>query len=264
MKKKVLLMTAISLLLLGAVLAAALNAVFTVTEVKVLYSALSEEGTADSYALQARLEELYLGSSTTFLDLEEVKETVKEFPAFRVDEVGKDFPRTLVLTLSEKEEVFSFRREDGSFAVLDEEGGYLYDKADNSNRCNGENLLLEGFSLSTGGVGDPAEGDYFEELITFFREWKTELKNVRANVRSVSLIPTENPMQGDYFFRIRMTEGVVADVYNPSNLTKDKALAVLATYRSLTDAQKMYGSFNVYDLVTGGFTVSRHEASLPY
>lgn len=264
-KGKILLTTFVGLLLLGAVLAAALNAVFTVTDVAVEFSTLSEEGVADSFALQKELEEKYVGASTTFLDLEEVKNTVKRYPAFRMEGVEKDFPRTLRLVLSERKETYAFLRGgDGGFAVLDEEGLYLYDKEQNVNRRGGECVLLEGFDLAAGEAGLPVTGNYFGELLQFCEVFTEQLGDLRANLRSVCLVPTENAIAGDFFFRVQMKEGVYADVYNPAHLTREKAAAVLLSYQNLGDAQKLYGFFDVVDSVSGGFTVSEHRAHLPF
>ncbi len=261
-KGKILLATFIGLVLLGAVLAAALNAVFTVTDIRVQFSLLSEEGVADSYALQADLEENFVGKSTTFLDLEEVRESVNAYPAFRLESVEKQFPRTVVLSVSERRETYAFALENGKFAILDDEGNYLYEKADNTNRRKGENVLLEGFSLHRAGSG--VSGECFSEALLFCNVFAEELDDIRANIRSIRLVPTGNTLEGDFFFRVGFSEGVYADVYQPSHLTEEKASAVLTRYLSLTDVQRLYGFFDVVDLLSGGFTVSEHRAQLPF
>ena len=263
-KGKILLTTAIGLVLLIAVVAAALNAVFTVTDVRVDYSVLSEEGMQDGYALQSELEERFVGSSTTFLDLGEVEELVKKYPAFSLDGLRKDFPRTLTLTLTERKETYAFRREDGGYAVLDGAGLYLYDKTENVNRRLGGNVLLEGFGLTAGEAGTPVTGEYFAEALVFCGTFAENLGDVRANIASLSLIPTGNAIEGDYFFRLRFQEGLYVDVYAPSHLTENKAMAVRARYLALTDAQRLYGFFDVVDSLDGGFTVSAHRDKLPF
>lgn len=264
-KGKILLTTAIGLVLLIAVIAAALNAVFTVTDVKVRFSTLSDEGMADGYALQSELEQKFVGSSTTFLDLNDVREIVAKYPAFSLSELKKDFPRTLALSVTERKETYAFRPgEDGAFAVLDEEGLYLYQKEENANRRYGENVLLEGFSLTVGEAGTPVSGEYFAEALQFCKVFAENLDDVRANISAIRLTPTENAVEGDHFFRVFFREGVYADVYSPSHLTENKAMAVLDRYRSLTDAQRLYGFFDVVDSVDGGFTVSEHRDKLPF
>lgn len=54
MKKKVLLMTTVAVFLLAAVIAAALNAVFTVTRVEVTWSLFSSAGEEEAVELQEK------------------------------------------------------------------------------------------------------------------------------------------------------------------------------------------------------------------
>lgn len=262
-KGKILLTTAIGLILLIAVVAAALNAVFTVTDVKVRFSTLSEDGIADSYAIQAELEEKFVGSSTTFLDLDEVKEIVGKYPAFRLDDLKKDFPRTLSLSLTERKETYAFFR-NGRYVVLDEEGLFLCEKDQNVNRRLGENVLLEGFQLAVGGAGTQASGEYFKEILTIGNVFAQKLDDIRANLTSIRLMPTDNAIEGKYFFRLHLKEGVYVDVYDPEHLTEGKAMAVLDKYLSLSDAERLYGFYDIVDSVDGGFTVSDHRDKPPF
>lgn len=258
MKKKVLWMTAIGLLLLGAVIAAALNAVFTVTDVVADFSVYSAEGMADAERLQTDLEARFIGKSTTFLDLADAKEAAKAYPALRV-EVKKELPRTLRLTVEERRERYAVAHE-GGFSVLDEEGVYLYEKETNTSRLGGENLLLVGFTVRCT-AGERAEGKGLREAMTFVSALARSLSDVRANVLSVTFAPTEiAALQGEYYFRVAMREGVTALVYQPGNYTEEKAAAVLDSYRSLSDEQRMYGYFDIVDLVEGGFMPGVHRA----
>lgn len=263
MKKKILLMTAIGLVLLGAVLAAALNAVFTVTDVVASFSVVSDEGSREALALQAELEEAFVGKSTTFLSLDDVRETVERYPAFRLEQSEKRFPRTLTLSVSERRETYAFRRENGAYAILDEDGVYLYDRESNVNRRMGENVLLEGFSLTADAAGAEASGAYFSEVLSFASSFVERFRDVRANLVSVSLRETPNAQAGEYFFRVRLREGVFVDVYNPTASPREKGMSVLEKYISLSDEQKLYGFFDVVDLFSGGFTVSEHRAEVP-
>lgn len=263
MKKKALLMTAVGLVLLGAVVAAALNAVFTVTDVVVTYAPVSGEGVKDSYRVQQMLDEKFVGKSSTFLDLEEVRESLSEFSAFTVKEVKKDFPRTVLVTLEERREAFAFSRGDGIFAVLDENGVYLYDKEENSNRRTGENILLENFDPSFTETGELVKDRRLEAAIEFAGVFMERLEDARANVVSISLRRTDNEIAGEYLLRVQMREGVVVDVFAPENFAREKAEKVLDKYLSLTDAQRLYGFFDVVDRVDGGFSVSEHRAAPP-
>ena len=243
--KKTLIMTGIAVVLLIAVIAAALNAVFTVARVQVDFVRYSEAGLEDSRALQKKLDEKFVGRSTTFLDLEEVTSAVEEFPCFKVEYAQKDYPRTVVLGITERKELLSFRRENGLFAVLDEEGVWLYDKENNLNRLGGENILLDGFGITAEEQGKIASGDYFDCVLSF------------------SLMKPDNALAGEYFLRLRMQEGVTVDLYSPTHLAEEKAAAVVMEYDSLSDAERLYGYFDVVDSVDGGFTVSKHRDTPP-
>lgn len=265
MKKKYLLATAIGLVLLGAVIGAALNAVFTVTDVKVNFTVLSEQGAEDAVVLQEKLEDLFIGKSTTFVKLEEMDPVMAAYPAFKLEKAEKEFPRTVTVAVTERKEAFAFRRADnGLFAVLDEEGRYLYDKSTNENRRKGENILFDGFVFADTQPGEVVRGDFFEAALAFADVFWDELGDARANIESISLIDTGNPVEKDCFLRIRMREGVCMEVYDPKSYTTEKAEDMLRKYLSLTDAQRMYGFFDVMDLLDPSdaerpYTVSEHH-----
>ena len=259
MKKKVLILTGVAVALLIAVIAAALNAVFTVARVEVHFSVCSSQGEAEAVLLQGELTDAYVGRSTTFLKLEEVEGAVERYPAFRVVSAEKHLPRTVSLTVEERRETYAFRRENGLFAILDEEGVYLYDSEQNINRRGGENILLEGFALSVPGSGKIAEGSYAEELFAMGRVLTETFGDARANVVSVTL-SSEYEM-GAYFL-LEMREGVTVQIFTPENEPEDKARAALEKYLSLSETEKTYGFFDIIDRIGGGFTVSEHRASL--
>lgn len=259
MKKKVLILTGVAGALLIAVIAAALNAVFTVARVEVHFSTCSQQGETEAVLLQNELDSAYVGKSTTFLKLEDVEESVERYPAFRVVSAEKHFPRTVVLTVEERRETYAFRRGNGLFAILDEEGVYLYDSEQNVNRRGGENILLEGFVLSADSAGSTVTGEYAEELLAMGRVFIDALGDARANVLSVTL-SSEYDM-GSYFL-LQMQEGVTVQIFTPETHTEEKAQAVLEKYLSLSETERTYGFFDVIDTIDGGFTVSNHRDSL--
>ncbi len=260
MKKKVLILTGVAVALLIAVVAAALNAVFTVARVDVHFSVCSSQGEEEAVRLQGDLDEACIGKSTTFLKLEEVQTKVEEsYPAFRVVSAEKNFPRTVVLTVEERKEAYAFRREDGLYAILDEEGVYLYDSERNVNRRGGENILLEGFELHAERAGEKVTGEEAEALLLMCGAFFEELGDARANLVSVTL-SSEYEM-GDYFL-LEMREGVIIQIFTPENHTEEKAQAVIEKYLSLSETEKTYGFFDVIDTVDGDFTVSNHRPSL--
>ena len=101
MKNRVLITTVAAFLLLAAVIAAGVNAVFTVTLVKTEFSVFSEEGEREAEALKAQIDK-FVGSSTTFLDLGDVQSVVDGYPCMRVDRIEKKYPSTVEVEISER------------------------------------------------------------------------------------------------------------------------------------------------------------------
>lgn len=255
MRKNVVLMTTIGLVILIAVLTAALNAVFTVTKVEVIWSVRSEEGERESVALQAELESSYLGKSTTFLKLDDVTATVAGYPSFEIVSLKKGYPQRLLLEISERKELFAFLQENGSYGILDTQGSYLYDRETSENRAGGSNILLEGFSFSV--KDGEVTGEYLAELVAIANVFAQDYDNIRANIVSVTLL---SHYMGYDYFRVRMQEGVYFDVYTPKNNTALKAAAALEKYASLSYEERLYGYFDLIDLEnTEEFTVSEHR-----
>ncbi len=247
MKKRVVLTTLAAVLLLAAAIAAGLNAIFTVTHVRTQFLTYSEEGKREAVELREKLDE-FIGSSTTFLDLDEVAGVVTQYPCFRVDSIAKSFPATVSLEISERKERFAFRREEG-YAILDEEGVYLYEKAENVNRISGENILLENFPIEVGEEG--VSGDYFTELLSVMNTFAGTLREIRSNILSVTLVrATTNPR--DDFFRIQMREGVVIDLGNPAVKAEEKTEKALQKYLSLGDEERIFGFITAVDSPTTG------------
>ncbi len=248
-KVRVILSTLAALLLLGAAIAAGLNAVFTVTYVRADFSTFSEDGNRDAAELKQKLD-AFVGKSTTFLDLDEVAETVKEYPHFTVSSLKKGFPSTVEISILEREEVYAYAAADGSYTFLDGEGKHLTDgNASIKNRAGGENILLENFSLQISQTGE-AEGEYFSELLSVMGSFAKTFSELRANIVSVSLgLGTAD--RENVIFRIGMKEGVTLVLVNPSSLPEEKAALAIARYAALSDEKRLYGLITVYETADG-------------
>ncbi len=253
MKKKVLISTLVALVLLVAAVAAGLNAIFTVTLVNPTFTTCSEEGAEEAAALKEELDRAFLGRSTTFLDLDEVKAFVEKNPAFRVERISKGYPKTVNLTVAEREETFVFEHGEG-YTVLDEEGKYLYERTENVNRAGGKNILLKGFDLTVGENGE-VKGSYFSELLEATQAFREEFGRIRANVVSAEL--TERT---DTWLRFRMAEGVTVEILHPSVKAAEKVRAAIATYLSLSDEERMFGLISVsHNAETGEVTAASYN-----
>lgn len=243
-KKKVLLTTLVAFLVLLAVVAAGLNVIFTVTTVKVDFVVYSEQGSRESEQLQEKLNR-HIGESTTFLSLSDVEADVAEFAGFRVEAIKKCYPSTIELRVAERRETYVFIKESG-YAVLDADGVYLYDKAENINRAGGENILIgDGFELSLE-QGQVAQGRYFSELLSVFSVFDEVLTDARANVVSVSLVLGGAPSSGIYDLVIQMREGVVIILSDLAVRTGEKAAVAIENYAAMRDDERVRGALTVF------------------
>jgi len=259
MKTKRLVILGICAAFLIAVVAAIVNAVFTVSAVEVRYQTFSESGRAEAAQLQQKLDETFLGKSTTFLNLDDVKEETKAFSHFRVEKLEKKYPGTVALSVTEREETFAYLRENGTYAILDQDGTFLYDSEENVNREGGENVLLSGFALTVPSSGEGVTGSGFAALLKVTESFRLKVGAVRANIRSVEL--TERKIEGEYF-RMQMNEGVVLEIHLPQNNTEEKAEALAEAYLELTEVQKTYGYLDIIDLGNGEFHKPVHREEI--
>lgn len=243
MKTRTILITLFAFLLLAAAIGAGLNAVFTVTYVRAEFQTYSQEGETDAAELREKLDG-FVGKSTTFLKLGDVESAVEEYPAFYVREIEKKYPSSVHLVVAERKECFALAHAEGGFSIFDTEGKYLYEKETNVNRIDGgENIVLSGFSF---GAEEGVQGTYYPELMEAMLAMRDDLNELRANVVSVELNSVTSEERYD-FFRIRMREGVVIDLINPTVAPAEKAKAAVEKYFSLSDENRIFGFITVLD-----------------
>ncbi len=242
MTKRKLLTAIVAFVLLAAVVAAGLNAIFTVTYVRLEYESYSLQGSEEGGDLREKLD-AFVGKSTTFLDLDDVAAVVAKYPAMRLISIEKRYPTVVRLVVRERRETFTFARQDG-YAVLDEEGKYLYDKQTTDNRAAGKNILLEGFSFTV--ADGEVSGAYLPELTALAAAFRSEIKELRANILSVTVAQaTERPE--DHTFRLVMQEGVMIDIAEPAVHIGEKAACALEQYLALSDEERTGGYLTVVE-----------------
>lgn len=246
MKKRVILTTVVSIVLLLAVILAGLNAVYTVASVRANFQTFSNDGSSEARELQGKLDS-FLNSSTVFLDLEDLQAVVDEYPCFRLEEMEKRYPDRLQLKITERKETFSYCLDDGRYAILDEKGEFIYEKETDVNRTGGGNILLSGFDFQIDDEG--VSGNYFEELAGVFTVLSETLFEVRANVLSITFDfgGDEGTTKND-FFSIQMREGVLIEIYNPHVKADEKTRLAIECYVSeLKDFERVRGAITVVD-----------------
>ena len=238
MKKRTILTTVIAFLLLAAVIAAGMNAVFTVTYVNARFVTYTEEGERAAQELKEELNG-YLGRSTTFLDLEEVRATAQAYPRFMVVSVEKQYPASVVVEVRERRAAFALPGADG-YDIFDGEGVRIGSSAS----ADGYILLAGAFSAADGVLA----GTYSEQLLAMYAAFAELLGEPRANVLSVSL--QDNSSTGTLAFdrfRIAMREGVEIVILEPSVRIEDKVRAAVQDYLALDEADRVRGTINVVE-----------------
>ena len=254
MRKRVIISTIVSFVLLLAVVIAGLNAIFTVTAIHAEFSVYSADGQNEASLLKEELDRLK-GKSSVFLDLNEVKETVEKYPSFSAVSVQKEYPAGVAVNVRERKETFSCPVEEG-FAVLDEEGSFLYLKKENENRLGGANILLENFRFSFS-ERERAKGQYADDLFAVFGAFSERLTEIRANVVKAEFVtPASESTARNHFLYFYMREGVEIRIKNPSELTKEKAFAAVDKYLALSDIERVEGVIDVVDTTMGGVSVA--------
>ncbi len=242
MKLRVFLTTIISLLLLAAVVAAGLNAIFTINVVNAEFSVASAEGEREAAEIKEKLDRL-VGKSTTFLDEEEVSSIIAAYPCMKADRIAKHYPSAIEVSVSERNETFAVLTERG-YAVLDEDGTYLYNKDSLINRKGGENVLLTGFSFSLA-QGERLEDEKFSTVLSMYGVFLDVLHEARANVISIAY---HAGLVSDTFL-IQMREGIRIEIVSPSDMAEEKARAALTDetygYLARSDGERLSGCITV-------------------
>lgn len=237
MKKRSILTTVVAFLLLAAVVAAGLNAVFTVTYVNADFVTYTQEGEREAQQLKEELNG-YLSKSTTFLDLEEVRATASANPRFNVVSIEKKYPASVVIDIQERRSAFAYAAQEG-YDVLDVEGVWI----GRSEQASGFVELNGDFSFTY--ADGKFSGDYAQELIGMYAVMSELLGEPRANVLSVTF-EDSGDTSSDRFdrFRVAMREGVEIVIGEPSVRAEDKVRAALAVYLELTQRERVSGTIS--------------------
>lgn len=242
MKTRVLVTTVVSFLLLVAVIAAGINAVFTVTLVRTNFSVFSAEGEREAAQLKEQMDG-FVGKSTTFLNLDEMRAVADAYPCMRIDSIEKKYPSTVEVTVSERRESFAVMNGQG-YAILADDGVYLYDREDPSSRSGGNAILLEDFGLELK-AGEMPEAENFKALLSVFSVFEETLGSAASSILSVKYEPS---LVQDAFM-IRMREGISIEIVGLGEMVEEKARAALSDERDgylvRTDLERLSGCITV-------------------
>ncbi len=281
---KILISTIVSLVLLLAVVAAGLNAVFTVTKIRADFVVYSADGAREAEELQKKLDEKFLGKSTTFLKLADVEARVAEYPCFRLESLAKKYPTGVDLKIAERREAYAFPLSQGSYAMLDETGYCLAVSEKNASRFDGQPVIevrYEQIDYADDGseqvrplfpleakVGKTASADrYFSELLLLNEVFRTYLAEARASVLSVE-VQMRSGSEKNHFFVVNMREGCSFAIGDPANGIADKAGMAMRFYLGIeeyagADADGKPKGMTDEEKVNGRVTVSENGMTRP-
>ncbi len=260
MKKRTILTTILAFFLLAAVVAAGMNAVFTVTYVNASFLTYTAEGEAAAQQLKEELDQ-YLGRSTTFLDLEEVRATAQSNPRFDVISVEKQYPAAVTLEIVERRSAFALANDAGGYDVIDVDGNRIGESVS----CSGLIELAGDFSFTI--ENGKLSGSYAQELLEAYSVMAELLGEPRANILTLSL--EDNSATGTTMldrFRIATREGVEITLREPSVRMEEKMRAGLERYLSLSQEERVRGQIIVVirtdtDRATAEYTATAASVS---
>lgn len=236
---KIVVAVAAAVLLFFVALAAGINAVFSVGEVRLELTFFSSLAKEEGEKLKGDLD-CFLGKSTIFLKEEEVIAVAEEYSRYEVTAVEKAYPRTVIVRVSEREETYAVQGETG-YTLLDKNGRVIGESDKNENSVDGaENILLSDVTLSGNQLSEESLW-----ITAFVNAFSQNLPDVRMNVKEISC-DGAGGVEGYASLRMKMREGVEIVVYDPREEGEKKAGVACEKYLSLSDGEKEYGRLVVF------------------
>ncbi len=222
-----------------------IDSVYRIDAVTLNATVVSEEAKEEAVLLQERLTDAYEEKSVFSVDRTEAENILKEFPYFRLLGFQKSYPNRIVVTVTEDEETYAVSAGDGQYYVLGSDGLILGVRETYENRLDGgNNVLLQGTSISGDRGSYPIGDECFSSLLAFCAEASRALDGIRRNVVSVEVVRNTSAL-ADAFFLVTMREGVQIYVGDPTQSTDAKAQAATEQYLSLSDKERLTGRIAV-------------------
>ncbi len=240
-KKFVVILLTVIVFLSSAVLSVA--TVFRVRAVDVEAAVISEIAKEEAEELKTRLLEAYKSDSSFSINDKKAREIIEEFPYFRLTGFKKSYPDKIIVSVSEDAECYAVKKSDtNEYYIVNAEGLILSIRDSALNRLDqAPNVIIEGDELrGNGGKGELfSDSETWKTLLNFCNIMSNDLNGIRDNVVSIKV----SKYAPEYCFE--MHEGVKIYVGVPEELTKEKALAAVEKYLSLSDAQRMKGKIMI-------------------
>lgn len=245
MRKKTVLTVLLTAVLLIAVAVLTVAAVYRVGAVTLEISTVSEAAKTEAEELQKKLSAQYEKENIFSVDEKRAQSEFEQYPHLRMTSFQKSYPNRLIITAVEDPEVYALVSPDGYY-ILGGDGTLLSTRDAPKNRSDGkDNVLLVGFDLTCERGQIPQDAD-FTFALAFCKVLDERFGGIRSNILSVTLEKPTSDL-ADAILNVQTKEGVRIAVYNPSNLSKEKAESVVSFYLSMPTVDRLEGKINVAD-----------------
>ena len=233
--------------------------VYRVDYVSLQKATISDEAEEEITRLQKRLEDVYKGGNTLFVDQGAADIVLDDFPYLRITGFRKDFPNRIVIDIQEDEEMFAVKMGAGDYAILSADGVYLSRRATVEGRSGDQpNIVVTGLTIdgAFGRVisgGDLSAG--FVATVKAMAAVEGMGGTLRGNVVEIDVsVPASS--DGVTLMTLKMREGLTGRIYSFGERSAEKAKTFINAYMQLEDNQKSSGYIMVEELLSGEIKVS--------
>lgn len=239
----------LSIVVLFAFSALVFVAVFSVKDIDVTYSVYGETGDLAEEILSQ-----YVGRNLLFVDEAEIADRLKSATALKVDFVEKVYPSTIKVSLSSRQERFAISDGAGGYYVADEEYAVVDKRSTAANSTDAlDNIVVrldvgESLTLAVGGELPIEEKPYLKAFKTVVESFSSP----RDEICSVLIYQTAEA--GNYRITVTLRQGVRIVVYKATEKTFQKINAGISKLSALTDAEKLDGKIECWELDGGSVT----------
>lgn len=224
------------------------QSLFSVSDVIVTYSVYTDSETLET----AKLLQEYKGENLIFLNTEKIKINVTENTLFKVESIKKSFPNKLLINLKSCRERFAVKTSSG-YVILDDE--YMVCDIRNSidNSSDGLNNILIEFENEKENFESLKIKDYLSfsnhEVLQSLKYVVSSIDSPRDFISSVRI--EEKETGSNYYIYLTTSEGVEIELRKALTKPKEKTLAGVQKYRSLSDSDRLTAKIAVYETVSG-------------
>ena len=227
---------------------------FTVKDVVSEYSVY---GAAKFDEVESILSE-YEGKSLVFVDCDEIKKRINENTVYNVESVTKEYPSTIRVELSSRQERYAVADPDGGYFILDEVFAVSDLRADYKNTADElDNILLDFIGVDRPELVVKTRADREHNVaLSLVGSIVGKIEGPRDHIVSVVV---EDKGYGDYYLTVNFREGVTAEIRKADEQTDSKAEKTFEKYFSLSDKDKLSGKIICFALSGDGEVVAQYD-----